>query len=139
MWVCKKQREVIRRMPCCRGEMANCHPPFAAESRAACVRLTDGPQPAEMPDIEYSAEDDAILERWLRENVGTTWHLLGTCKMLPGEEMGVVDPSLDVYGVRGLKLTDLSIAPRNVAVNTNNTVLAVGERAVDIFIKELGL
>lgn len=139
MWMYKKQREVIRRMPCYRGEMAACHPPFAAGSGAACVRLTDGPLPAGVPDIEYSAEDDAVLERWLRENVGTTWHSLGTCKMLPRDEMGVVDPSLGVYGVQNLKIADLSIPPRNVGANTNNTALAIGERAADIFIKELGL
>lgn len=139
MWMYKKQREVIRRMECYRGEIPACHPPFAAESGAACVRLTDGPLPAGAPDIEYSAEDDAVLERWLRENVGTTWHSLGTCKMLPRDEMGVVNPNLGVYGVRNLKIADLSIAPRNVAANTNNTALAIGEKAADIFIKELGL
>lgn len=139
MWMYKKQREVIRRMACYRGEMAKCHPPFAAGSSAACVHLSDGPLPAGVPDIEYSAEDDAVLQQWLRENVGTTWHSLGTCKMLPRDEMGVVDSSLGVYGVRNLKIADLSIAPRNVAANTNNTALAIGEKAADIFIKELGL
>lgn len=139
MWMYKKQREAVRRMACYRGEMAACHPPFAADSRAACVRLTGGPLPAGVPDIEYSPADDAVLERWLRENVGTTWHSLGTCKMLPREEMGVVGPSLGVYGVQNLKIADLSIAPRNVAANTNNTALAVGEKAADIFIRELGL
>ncbi|KUI66369.1 Alcohol oxidase [Cytospora mali] len=139
IWMYKKQREVIRRMPSYRGEMAQCHPPFAAESGAACVKLTDGPLAADAPDIKYSAEDDAVLEKWLRENVSTTWHSLGTCKMLPRDQMGVVDASLGVYGVQNLKIADLSIAPRNVAANTNNTALAVGERAADIFIKELGL
>ncbi|KUI59148.1 Alcohol oxidase [Cytospora mali] len=139
IWMYKKQREVIRRMPSYRGEMAQCHPPFAAESGAACVKLPDCPLAADAPDIEYSAEDDAVLEKWLRENVSTTWHSLGTCKMLPRDQMGVVDASLGVYGVQNLKIADLSIAPRNVAANTNNTALAVGERAADIFIKELGL
>ncbi|KAG6363359.1 hypothetical protein INS49_008456 [Diaporthe citri] len=120
-------------------DMAACHPPFAADSGAALVRLTDGPLHAGVPDIEYSAEDDAVLERWLRENVGTTWHSVGTCKMLPRDEMGVVDPSLGACGVRNLKIADLSIPPRNVAANTNSTALAIGEKAADIFIRELGL
>lgn len=34
---------------------------------------------------------------------------------------------------------DLSIAPENVAANTNNTALMVGEKAADIIMKELGL
>ncbi|RDA90935.1 hypothetical protein CP533_5358, partial [Ophiocordyceps camponoti-saundersi (nom. inval.)] len=137
IWIYKRQREVIRRMPMYRGEMAHCHPPFAAGSAAASIKL-DGPLPADAPEIQYSAEDEVVLEKWLRENVGTTWHSLGTCGMLPRDKGGVVDAGLGVHGIQGLKIADLSIAPRNVAANTNNTALAVGERAADIFIKELG-
>ena len=59
--------------------------------------------------------------------------------MAPPEKMGVVDAKLSVRGVEGLKIADVSILPRNVAANTNNTALAVGEKAADIFINELGL
>lgn len=121
-----------------RGEMAKCHPPFASNSGAACVAL-DAPLPADAPPIRYTPEDDRVLEKWIRENVGTTWHSLGTCKMLPREKGGVVDASLGVYGVQGLKIADLSVVPRNVAANTNHTALTVGEKAADIFIRELGL
>ena len=50
-----------------------------------------------------------------------------------------MDAKQSVHGVEGLKIADLSILPRNVAANTNNTALAIGEKAADIFIKELGL
>ncbi|KAJ4421721.1 hypothetical protein N0V82_003565 [Gnomoniopsis sp. IMI 355080] len=138
IWMYKKQREIIRRMPMYRGEITNSHPPFAANSRAACVVL-DAPLPANTPPISYTADDDKVLEKWLREHVSTTWHSLGTCKMRPQEEGGVVDANLSVYGVAGLKVADLSIAPQNVAANTCNTALAIGERAADIFVRELGL
>lgn len=138
-WIYKKQREIMRRMPSYRGELAACHPPFAPGSQAAIISLEDGPLPADAPNIEYSAEDDAVIEKWLRENISTTWHSLGTCKMAPRNEGGVVDGNLDVYGVEGLKVADMSIVPRNVAANTNNTALVIGEKAADIFIKELGL
>ncbi|KAI0017932.1 putative alcohol oxidase [Xylariomycetidae sp. FL0641] len=138
MWGYKKQRELIRRMPCYRGENPKLHPPFAAGSAAACRQFAQPPGP-DVADIRYSAADDAVLEQWLRRNVGTTWHSLGTCKMLPRDRLGVVDPALAVHGARGLKIADLSIAPRNVAANTNNTALAIGEKAADIFIRELGL
>ena len=59
--------------------------------------------------------------------------------MAPREEGGVVDPGLNVYGTKGLKVADLSIAPGNVAANTNNTALMIGEKAADIVIRELGL
>ncbi|KAH9983847.1 alcohol oxidase-like protein [Xylariaceae sp. FL0662B] len=137
-WAYKAQREIVRRMDVYRGEVASAHPPFPAGSKAVCVEL-DGPLGRDVPNLEYTAEDDAIIEQWLRENVGSTWHSLGTCKMAPQDQMGVVDATLSVYGVQGLKVADLSIAPLNVAANTNNTAMAVGEKAADIFIKELGL
>ena len=59
--------------------------------------------------------------------------------MAPKEEGGVVDPLLNVYGTEGLKVADLSIVPGNVAANTNNTALMVGEKAADIVVRELGL
>lgn len=134
----KKQREIIRRMPMFRGEIANCHPPFASDSDAALVVLK-GPLPADTPDIRYSSDDDIVLEKWVRENVNTAWHPLGTCKMLPRDQKGVVDANLGVHGVPGLKIADLSVLPKNVAANTNHTALAVGEKAADTFIQELRL
>lgn len=125
-------------MPMYRGEIAKCHPPFATDSDAALVVL-EKPLSADVPEIKYSAEDDVVLEKWLRENVSTTWHSLGTCKMLPRDQLGVVDAKLGVHGVSGLKIADLSIVPKNVAANTNHTALAIGEKAADIFIQELGL
>lgn len=90
-------------------------------------------------DLEYSEEDDRAIEQWLRENINTTWHSLGTAKMAPREEKGVVDANLNVHGVTGLKIADMSIPPMNVAANTNNTALLIGEKAADIIIRELGL
>ncbi|TVY82639.1 Alcohol oxidase [Lachnellula suecica] len=135
VWAYKKQREIVRRMSSYRGELAVGHPPFAAASDAACITL-DEPL-VDVQDIKYTAEDDAVIRKWLIENVGTTWHSLGTCKMAPLAEGGVVDPNLNVYGVEGLKIADLSIPPGNVAANTANTAFAIGEKAADIFIKEL--
>ncbi|KAK7750687.1 hypothetical protein SLS62_007387 [Diatrype stigma] len=146
MWAYKKQREVARRMRIFRGELAAAHPPFAKGSAAAVLeRVSDDEAPVVAPGagpadtISYTAEDDRVLEQWLRENTNTTWHSLGTCKMARREDLGVVDSSLGVYGVRGLKIADLSIAPENVGANTNNTALMIGEKAADIFIRELGL
>jgi alcohol oxidase len=59
--------------------------------------------------------------------------------MAPREKKGVVDSRLSVHGVKNLKLADLSVPPENVGANTGGTAFVVGERAADIFIKELGL
>jgi len=138
MWAYKKQREIARRMETYRGEVARTHPPFPLSSQAACIEI-DEPLGRDINDIEYTPEDDLILEQWLREHVITAWHPLGTCKMAPFDEMGVVDAELNVYGVENLKIADLSIPPQNVAANTRNTAMVIGERAADIFIAELGL
>lgn len=136
VWVYKKWREILRRTHMYRGEEPSGHPRFAAASPAACIQ-TDAPL-TDVRDIRYSADDDATIEQWLSESIQTAWHSLGTAKMAPREQQGVVDASLAVYGTQRLKLADLSIAPTNVAGNTNNTALVIGEKAADIIIKELG-
>ncbi|KAK3346006.1 putative glucose dehydrogenase [Lasiosphaeria hispida] len=138
LWAYKAQREIARRMAIFRGEWAPLHPAFAPDSSAACVEL-DAPLDGEVRDVEYSAADDAAIEAWVREHASTTWHSLGTCKMGTREAAGVVDARLRVFGVEGLRLADLSVVPGNVASNTNNTAIAVGERAADIFGEDLGL
>ncbi|KAI1773250.1 GMC oxidoreductase [Hypoxylon cercidicola] len=141
VWAYKKGREIMRLTKMYRGELAGYHPKFPEGSKAACIEKWDETMGAgsEMYTPEYSPEDDKAIEQHLRENIQTTWHSLGTAKMAPREEMGVVDKSLSVYGVQGLKVVDISIAPENVAANTNNTAMVIGERAADIIANELGL
>lgn len=127
----KASREIIRRMDLYRGELDFLHPKFPADSAAA---VHDGPLEGDITDIEYSAADDEIIDQWIRGAVGTTWHGLGTCRM-----GGAVDGRLDVKGVTGLKVADLSVIPGNVAANTVTTAMMIGEKAADIIIKDLGL
>ncbi|KAK7994307.1 GMC oxidoreductase-domain-containing protein [Apiospora marii] len=140
VWGYKKQREVARRMKSQRGELALRVPSFAAGSVAAFPAVGEEVDATKAEnEIQYEALDKVVIEKWLRDNMSTCWHGLGTCKMAPQEAMGVVDADLGVHGVRGLKVADLSIVPENVAVNTMSTALTVGEKAADIFIRELGL
>ncbi|KAH7146719.1 alcohol oxidase-like protein [Dactylonectria estremocensis] len=137
VWAYKKQREIMRRTKMYRGELSLGHPAFLPNSPAACIETEAAL--SGVKDIAYSADDDKAIEKWIRENLNTTWHSIGTAKMAPKEDFGVVDGSLNVYGTKGLKIADLSIPPENVGANTNNTALVVGEKAADIIIKELGL
>jgi len=59
--------------------------------------------------------------------------------MRPSERGGVVDPRLNVYGVQGLKIADLSICPSNVAANTYSTALVIGEKAAVIIAEDFGI
>ncbi|KAK0727721.1 GMC oxidoreductase [Lasiosphaeria miniovina] len=141
-WSYKKVREVMRRSYFYRGELAGVHPRYPAGSKAACVEL-DRPLAevlgGEIKDLVYSAEDDAAIDQLHREISNTTWHSMGTAKMAPRGELGVVDKDLNVYGVQGLKVVDLSIVPKNVAANTYNTALVVGEKGAAIIANELDL
>ena len=136
LWGYKMSREIARRLPYVKGELELGHPKFKEGSAAA---LASGPLSGTVTDIEYSKEDDAAIEDWIRGNLNTTWHSLGTCAMRERSKGGVVDKDLNVYGTRGLKVADLSMVPENVGANTNNTALAVGEKAAVIIGAELGI
>ncbi|KAK7436182.1 hypothetical protein VKT23_019258 [Stygiomarasmius scandens] len=135
----KHSRELIRRMGIYRGEIPNCHPKFPEGSAAAVKGECDGPVPADAPDVEYTEEDDKAIDNFHRDTAATTWHSLGTCAMKPRNQNGVVDSSLNVYGVENLKVADMSIAPSNVGSNTYNTAIVIGEKTALILASELGL
>ncbi|RMZ35475.1 hypothetical protein D0859_00318 [Hortaea werneckii] len=113
IWGYKKIREIMRRTNFYRGELELTHPQFPAGSKATLESHEKCPASEEVQDLTYDAEDDKAIEQYLRENIGTTWHSLGTCKMAPREQGGVVDAKLNVYGVQNLKVVDLSIPPGN--------------------------
>jgi choline dehydrogenase-like flavoprotein len=136
VWAYKISREIGRRLPYYKGELELGHPKFKEGSAAA---LSTGPIEGEVKNIEYSKEDDEAIEDWIRGNLNTTWHSLGTCQMREKSKGGVVDGKLNVYGVTGLKVADLSMVPENVGANTNNTALVVGEKAAVIIGEELGI
>ncbi|KAI0671023.1 alcohol oxidase-like protein [Trametes maxima] len=137
-WSYKRTREYARRLKSYRGEVATSHPSFSPTSEAvACER--SGPVPVLAPDLEYSAEDDKILEEYIRKTVGTAFHPIGTCAMKKRDIGGVVDSRLNVYGVQKLKVVDVSICPGNVAANTYSTAVVIGEKAAVMIGQELGI
>ncbi|KAL4797961.1 GMC oxidoreductase-domain-containing protein [Aspergillus venezuelensis] len=95
-------------------------------------------------ELDYSKEDIAHIEKWVQRHVETTWHSLGTCSMAPREgsniapQGGVVDERLNVHGVKGLKVCDLSICPDNVGCNTFSTALLIGEKCAVLTAEDLG-
>ncbi|MBR8829494.1 MAG: choline dehydrogenase [Gomphosphaeria aponina SAG 52.96 = DSM 107014] len=67
----------------------------------------------------------------IRETAETLYHPVGTCKM-GKEPMAVVNSSLQVYGVEGLRVVDGSIMPSIVRGNTNAPIMAIAEKAADL-------
>lgn len=57
-----------------------------------------------------SDSEEDILKVW-REAVGSTWHSCGTARMARTSTEGVVKNSFGVFGVKGLRVADLSVVP----------------------------
>ncbi|MDX3853117.1 GMC family oxidoreductase [Streptomyces sp. AK02-01A] len=81
------------------------------------------------PGASVNSEDQ--LCSFLRSSVGTYFHAVGTCRMGTGAS-SVIDAELRVHGLDRLRVVDASVMPALPAANTNATVLAIAERAVDI-------
>ncbi|WP_095211664.1 GMC family oxidoreductase [Burkholderia sp. ABCPW 11] len=79
-------------------------------------------------------DDDAALERYVRDHVQMAFHPAGTCAM-GTDENSVVDTRLRVHGIEGLRVADASIMPTLVRGNTTAPVVMIAERAAE-FIKE---
>lgn len=109
MWGYKFGRELVRRMPSYRGEIPALHPKFSSTSaaRAQEIDAKDGSVSIPTEDLVYTDEDDKAIEQWVRENLATTWHSIGTNAMKPREQGGVVDKNLSVYGVKNLKVVGM--------------------------------
>ena len=83
---------------------------------------------------EQDLDSDESLNAWLIQNVMTTSHSCGTCKMgLKSDPMAVVDQYCRVRGLTGLRVVDLSIAPDVVRANTHATAIMIAERATEWF------
>ncbi|KAK3695662.1 GMC oxidoreductase-domain-containing protein [Podospora appendiculata] len=98
---------------------------------------------AKRVELKYEEKDIKQVEDWVKRHVETTWHCLGTCSMAPKEgnsivKHGVLDERLNVHGVKGLKVADLSICPDNVGCNTYSTALLIGEKAAVLIAEDLG-
>jgi choline dehydrogenase len=76
-------------------------------------------------------DDDEELAASLRERVELIYHPVGTCRM-GTDEGAVVDPSLRVHGLEGLRVIDASVMPVIPGGNTNAPTIMIAERAADL-------
>ena len=81
--------------------------------------------------------DAAALEQFIRNGLVTFWHQCGTAKM-GRDGMSVVDTTLKVYGVEGLRVADGSVLPRVTTGNTMAPCVVIGERAAAMLQAEHG-
>jgi choline dehydrogenase-like flavoprotein len=83
------------------------------------------------PGLQLQSDDE--LSEYIRRTTESNYHPVGTCRMgHPDDPMSVLTPDLQVKGVTGLRVFDASMMPSIISSNTNATVMAVADRAVDI-------
>jgi choline dehydrogenase len=73
-------------------------------------------------------DDDESARTYLYQSLRTYSHHVGTCR-IGGDDMAVVDTSLRVHGIEGLRVADASVMPSIVSANTSATVYGIAERA----------
>ncbi|KAG4436057.1 hypothetical protein IFR05_008447 [Cadophora sp. M221] len=90
------------------------------------------------PEGPLDLSDKTAVETYLRGNVATEYHPLGSCGM--GKEgVGAVDERLKVYGCKGVRVVDASVIPLHVSGNIVATVYALAEKGADLIKEDWGL
>jgi choline dehydrogenase len=114
--------------------------PVDREDLRTAVRLTREIL-AQRPLDRYRGEElnpgpdvrsDAAIDAWVRRNVETCYHPVGTCRMGGDADDSVVDAEGRVHGLAGLRVVDASVMPAIVSGNTNAPTIMIAERLSDI-------
>jgi choline dehydrogenase len=78
-----------------------------------------------------AATSDAALTEHIRRTAATTQHPCGTCRM-GNDAIAVVDGSLRVRGVEGLRVADASVMPTIPGGHINAPTIMIAEKAADL-------
>lgn len=85
------------------------------------------------PDVET----DEQIAAWVRENVDTGYHPVGTCKMgAVGDPSAVVGPDLRVRGVNNLRVVDASVMPVIPNGNTQAATFMIAEKGAALMLAD---
>lgn len=85
------------------------------------------------PFASLSLDDDDAIDAVIRDTAETIYHPVGTCAMGPKDQAtSVVDPTLKVIGIEGLRVVDASVMPRLIGGNTNAPTVMIAEKAADL-------
>ena len=77
--------------------------------------------------------DDGAIDAWVAAGANTIFHPVGTCRM-GGDPGSVVDATLKVRGIDGLRIVDASVMPLIVGGNTSAPTMMIAEKASDMIL-----
>jgi choline dehydrogenase len=83
----------------------------------------------------YDVQSDEDLREYVRQQIQTLYHPVGTCKM-GGDPLSVVNDRLQVHTVENLRVVDGSIMPVIASGNTNAPIIMIAEKAADMILAE---
>ncbi|MBX2883142.1 MAG: GMC family oxidoreductase N-terminal domain-containing protein [Granulosicoccus sp.] len=82
-----------------------------------------------------ACESDQEIMDYIQQTAWTVFHPCCTCRMGTDWRDSVVDPSLRVHGLQGLRIADASVFASIPSGNTNAPSIMVGERASDLILQ----
>lgn len=104
---------------------------FAAGARRVYTPFVD------CPTIDHPSQLSRLtsLSPRVEHTEYFTAHLMGTCRMSARPEEGVVNPSGELWDLKGLYIADASVMPGTIGVNPQVTIMAlarlIGEQLAD--------
>jgi choline dehydrogenase len=93
------------------------------------------PYVVEEVDPGAKVSTDEELLNYCRARGSTIYHPTSTCRM-GSDPLAVVDQSLRVRGLEGLRVVDGSIMPDLVSGNTNAAIIMIAEKASDMILED---
>jgi len=94
---------------------------------------------AELAKSPYEYDSEEFWEWYINHMATTSFHYAGTCKMgAVDDDSAVVDPTLKVKGVKGLRVVDASVMPKLPSGNPAAAIYMIAEKAADMIKADMG-
>ncbi|PNH47878.1 hypothetical protein VD0004_g556 [Verticillium dahliae] len=94
-------------------------------AETASIKATWEAETEPGPDVQT----DEQWRAFAKKTMGSFYHPVGTCAMLPRKDGGVVDAELRVYGTTGLRVVDNSIIPIIPSAHIQTAAYGIAEVA----------